>query len=444
VKRVGGIFGQILSHDNLELAFYKACRGKRTHPDCRQYAANLDAELAKLHDGLADGTFRIGRYHRFRVHDPKEREICAAPFRERVLHHAIMNVCEAHFERWLEPTTFACRKGMGQLKAVEAAGRNARTCEWYMKCDFRKYFDSIPHAGLIRMLERRFKDRDVLAWFGRIIATYEKTPQTGIPIGNLTSQHLANLYLAPLDRLHRGLAVRYVRYMDDFVYWSDSKETLLDLRDRLGHFVKDDLGLTLKQPPHIQRTSRGMDFLGYRVMRGGLKPSRASLRRYRRKVTFYERLVEAGWWSESDFERHVTPMTSFLAHARSEGWLRGFHERKYRKILASDETRRGATASNVAAAGTTTPRTAAPRTATTTPRRTATTTTASAFVVACPQQRSPQAGHPPSGTGLRASEANTNRLHAPGSAIRSRERCVQALFDFETDLPIAPREGDAS
>jgi len=429
VKRVGGIFGKVLERDNLELAFYKACRGKRAHADCLSFAVHLHEELDRLRDGLADGSYPIGNYHRFRINDPKEREICAAPFCERVLHHALMNVCEPYFERWLEPTTFACRKDMGQLKAVEAARRNARTRMWYMKCDFRKYFDSIPHAGLIRMLERRFKDKDVLMWFKRIIATYEKTPQTGIPIGNLTSQHLANLYLDPLDRLHRSLKVKYVRYMDDFVYWSDSKEALLAMRERLERFAADELGLVLKCPPHIQRTSCGMDFLGYRVMRGDLKPSRASLRRYRRKVTFYERLVEAGVWNEADYERHVTPMTSFLAHARSELWLRRLHERTYRKMIsASDETRRGATASFAAATGTTTPRTAAPRTATTTPRRTATTTTASAYVVDCPQQRSPRAGHPPSETGLRASEANTHGRHVAGSAIRTRERHVQAYF----------------
>ena len=323
MKRVGNIFEDVVEPTNLELAFWKASRGKRARQDQREYAANLDAELARLRDGLIDGTYPIGNYRRFIVYEPKERIICAAAFRERVLHHALMNVLEPWIEKWLIFDTYACRKGKGQIAAVKRAQRFARKYRYFLKCDIRKFFDSVSHEGIEEMLNRKIKDRRVVAWLMKIVATYETTPGRGLPIGNLTSQHLANLYLDRLDRHVPAVSkVSYVRYMDDFVCWSDDKAVLCRIRDAVADFLRREFGLELKESPYINRTFHGMDFLGMRVYPGRVRANRASLDRFERKARLYDHLLADGTWSESLYQERMTALTAFLQQADTLGWRR--------------------------------------------------------------------------------------------------------------------------
>lgn len=317
MKRAGNLFDSVLDMENLRLAFWKASRGKRAREDQREYAANLDVELARLRAGLADGTYPVGEYRRFTVYEPKERIVCAAAFRERVLHHAFMNVLEPWIEKWLVFDTYACRKGKGQLAAVDRALGFARKYRYFLKCDIRKFFDSVPHAGIEAMLRRKIKDESVIWWLMRIVGTYETEPGRGVPIGNLTSQHLANLYLDPLDRFRGG---GYVRYMDDFVYWADDKELLCRVRDAVGGFLMRELGLQLKESPYINRTAHGMDFLGFRVRPDGLRAAREGLKRYKRKMRMCGMLFREGMLSENAYQDRITALTAPLLAARTRGW----------------------------------------------------------------------------------------------------------------------------
>ncbi len=325
MRRAGGLFGSVLDMGNLRLAFWRASRGKRARADQREYAAHLDDELARLRAGLADGTYPVGEYRRFTVREPKERLVCAAPFRERVLHHALMNVLEPWVERWLVFDAYACRRGKGQIAAAARALGFARRYRHFLKCDVRRFFDSVPHAGIEAMLRRKVKDGGVVWWLMRIVRTYEASPGRGLPIGNLTSQHLANLYLDPLDRSRGGGALAgapfgYVRYMDDFVYWADSREALRRARDAAGALLLGGLGLRLKEQPFLNRTAHGMDFLGYRVRPDGLRASREALRRYRRKVRACGMLFRAGALSEGGYQDRLTALTAPLLAARTRGW----------------------------------------------------------------------------------------------------------------------------
>lgn len=326
MKRIGNIFDRVLDWDNLRLAFWKAGRGKRGNPDVLAYQRRLDDELARLRDGLADGSYPVGGYHRFTVYEPKERLICEASFRDRVLHHALMNVCEPFFERWLVSDTFACRVGKGQKAALargaELAARYRRG--WYLKCDVRKYFDNVPHGRVMEMLRRKFKDPMIVFWFGKILDTYETAPGRGLPIGNLTSQHLANLYLDPLDRLReaRGLRVGYVRYMDDFVFWSGDRDVLRGIARALPEFLASRLGLELKRAPEMNRMAQGIAFLGMRLTSTGIRASRETLRRYRAKVRAAERNFTKGIWSEGELAASVESMTAFLRLADTVAWGR--------------------------------------------------------------------------------------------------------------------------
>lgn len=341
MKRVGDIFESVLDIDNIRLAFLKASRGKRIRADQRMFQANLDQELIRLRQGLADGTYPVGNYTCFKIFDPKEREICAAAFGERVLHHALMNVCEPYFEKWLSERTFACRKGYGQLRAVQVAAHAASRHVWYLKCDFRKFFDTIPHAGIKRMLARKFKDGRVIYWFERILSTYQTEKGHGLPIGNLTSQHLANLYLDSLDRLAR---TAYVRYMDDFVFWSNSKDELLELMKDILPWFATGLGLELKEPI-LNRTSKGMDFLGMRVFPGRIGINRRSRNRYRRQMRRYDHLLEAGQMTERVYQDRVTALTAFMQQADTLRWRQNYFGGR-REASGSNRVMRGGSYNN--------------------------------------------------------------------------------------------------
>jgi RNA-directed DNA polymerase len=248
MKRVGNLMEAIADPDNLRLAFWRAARGKAAKAEVRQFRAGLNGELARMGSGLLSGDYPVGRFTQFTVWDPKERRIHAAAFPERVLHHALMNVCEPWFERLLISDTYACRRGMGQWAAVRRAERYAAASRFFLKLDVCKYFDSIVHDRLLAGLERHFKDPLLLHWFRRIVLSHETSPGRGLPIGSLTSQHFANFYLGALDRfVKEGLGRRrYVRYMDDSVVWGASGGELKPVLQALGTFLEVELGLQLK------------------------------------------------------------------------------------------------------------------------------------------------------------------------------------------------------
>jgi len=318
MKRQGNLIERIAAPRNLRLAFLKACRNKRGRPEVLRFRENLDAELENLSRGLLAGEIRWGDYHVFEVADPKPRRIHAAPFASRVAQHAILNQCEAAFESYQIHDSYACRKGKGLDRALERAVRFSRPNHWFLQLDVRKFFDSIDHQVLNRLLERRFKDRTVLRLFASIVDTFHVQPGKGVPIGNLTSQFFANHYLGRLDHhVKEDLRVRrYVRYMDDFILWSPSRTELRDWLRRVEHFVRDDLALALK-PPVVNACSRGMTFLGYRVFPSGARLARRTRSRFRRKARRYVRRFEVGEWNECELARHMLPMLAFVRRGAS-------------------------------------------------------------------------------------------------------------------------------
>ena len=192
------------------------------------FRMKVDCNLEEIRRGLENETARIGAYSYFTIKDPKERIICAASFPERIIHHAVMNICEPYFERFQIFHSYACRKGKGQHAALLSAFHYAKSSPFFLKMDVRKYFDSIDHEILFNRLTRLFKDHRLLDLLSRIIDSYHTAPGKGVPIGNLTSQYFANHYLASFDHyVKETLGVkRYIRYMDDMLFFSSSPSDL--------------------------------------------------------------------------------------------------------------------------------------------------------------------------------------------------------------------------
>jgi hypothetical protein len=313
MKRAGNLFEKIISLDNMQLAFWKAQRGKSSKLEVIRYRENLQANLLDMQKHIIDGSFPIGVYTYFKVMDPKERLICAASFPERVLHHAIINICEPVFERYAIFDSYACRRFKGSHSAVKRASLFACKSQYYLKLDIAKYFDSINHAILYEKLRRIFKDGQLLTLFDKIIASYETACDKGLPIGNLTSQHFANFYLGALDHYIKESLGRkmYIRYMDDFVTFGESKDEMKSLLKIIRAYLKNELNLELKNDIRINKNDEGIDFLGYRVYPDNIRLSKRSAKRFKQKFIICERKLALNEWSEQEYSRRVEPLIAF-------------------------------------------------------------------------------------------------------------------------------------
>lgn len=316
MKRAGGLFERIVRFDNLVAAERRAARGKRDRPSVARFEFYLERELIALQKALATGTYRPGEFFTFEVHDPKRRAICAAPYRDRVVHHAICDLLESVFERRAIFDSYACRRGKGTHAAIARAQQFVRRYRFSLKCDVRHFFASVDHAVLRGLLARLFKEPALLALLDRIIAHGPPgaEPGRGLPIGNLTSQHFANLYLGELDHhLKECLRVKgYLRYMDDVLLFADDKPSLHRVLAEIGGFLADPLGLALKeQATRIAPSGEGIPFLGFQIYPGVIRLNQRTRRRFRRQVQAIEGAYQTG---RIDLQARCERCASLFAH----------------------------------------------------------------------------------------------------------------------------------
>jgi RNA-directed DNA polymerase len=323
MKRVAGLFDQIHQLGNLRAATARAMRGKRNRAEVRRFLESLDDNLAALSLGIREGALPLGRFNQFVIHDPKERLISAPCFRERVLHHAVMSVCEPVMESFAISDSYACRIGGGQFAALSRARHFSRRHRFFLKLDVRKYFESIPKQCLISKLERRFRERRLIDLLANIVHSFEPERSRGLPIGSLTSQHFANFYLGYLDRFAKEqLQIRgYVRYMDDFVLWHNDRSLLRTAAGRIAGFAEGELGLSIK-PALINPVVLGLEFLGHRVYPEGNRLNRRSRRRYRDRVMGIERRLDCGKMGEREAQARLDAATAFTKKASCKRWRR--------------------------------------------------------------------------------------------------------------------------
>lgn len=322
MRRVGHLFDRISDYENLREAYRRAVQGKRDRSETIRFAINLDDQLQQISAALQQGTISVGNYQQFVIHDPKMRIITAPGFAERVLHHAILNVCEPVFERTLIDDTFACRRGRGRLVALQRAREFAHRFPFYLKFDIRKYFDSIPHLELMGRLSGIFRESRLLALFERIIHGFRGELGVGLPIGSLTSQHFANCYLGTFDRYAKEtLRIRgYVRYMDDMVFWGASAQALRAIAEDCRGFLSQTLRLSFKAEPEINRTVHGVDFLGSRLFPTHLELNHRSRIRFRRQLSLLEAAWNEGQISDRELQQRTTSLLAFTTAGGIASW----------------------------------------------------------------------------------------------------------------------------
>lgn len=347
MKRAGNLMDKIAEPNNLRLAFYKAQKGKRSKSDVQLFVKNLDKNLVKLRDGILNNTVEIGNYHYFKIYDPKERLICASAFVERVLQHAIMNICHPVFESFQISDSYACRLNKGTFAALDRAAKFQQQSAWFLKLDIKKYFNSIHHAILMEMLQRRIKDEKVLRLLYRIIESYENLPGCGLPIGNLTSQYFANHYLALADHFAKEqLHLKYyVRYMDDMVLWSNSCDQLMDAGLKFVQFIEESLQLELN-PPSLNKTEHGLTFLGFRVYPGKTLLSQRSKLRFFTKLKAKTIALDSGVINQQEFSQTAMALYGFIGHANSKGFSVKTLNRIRTHVTGSNRVLRGGSWNN--------------------------------------------------------------------------------------------------
>jgi RNA-directed DNA polymerase len=321
MKRVGGLYGAILARENFLLAFHRAAKGKRYRPEVRKFQDDLPDWLGSIAQRVSSGGFSFGRFHQFLIRDPKERIITAPCFEERVVHHAIMNVCEPVLDRWLIADTFACRRGRGREAAIDRAMQFCRTQPWCLKLDIRKYFDSIDHDRLLELLARRFKEVPLHSLLDRIVRSFRGTKGIGLPIGSLMSQHFANYYLGWFDRyVKESLQVRgYVRYMDDMLIWGDDRYELPRIQRECDAFVASELRVEFK-PAQVRRVEQGISFLGCRLFSTHVELNRLSKQRWQRRVHLLEKAHRLGLLSDLDLQSRLASLTAFARGGGVRSW----------------------------------------------------------------------------------------------------------------------------
>ncbi|HLD55027.1 MAG TPA: reverse transcriptase domain-containing protein [Candidatus Nanoarchaeia archaeon] len=305
MKTYKNLFEKVYSYENLYNAYLKAKRGKGNIKEVLEFTYNLESELLNLQYELKNQVYKTGNYRHFIIFEPKERKISALPFRDRVVHHAVYFVMEPIFEKKFIYDSYACRKRKGThagVKKLQKFIRKIKDNSYALKCDISKYFLSVDHEVLKKIIRKKIADKNFLCLLNNIIDSSEK----GIPIGNLTSQLFANIYLNELDEFVKyELKIKYyLRYMDDFVLLHESKQYLHSLREKIKLFLS-----SIKLEFHPKKVSifpirLGIDFLGYKIFKNHksvrkstvkrfIKNAKTKIKIYNSKIIYFDKLMES-------------------------------------------------------------------------------------------------------------------------------------------------------
>lgn len=320
------LIGKIIAWDNLLKAHHLARRGKRNRADVVEFESCLWENLAALQMEMLWGSYQPGRYRAFMIREPKLREISALPYRDRVVQHAICNICGPIWNNAMIDDTFACRPGKGTHAAADRTQRWLRDMHksgrdvWILKMDVSKYFQNIRHRHAKKVIRRKISCPKTLKLLDRIIdsTAAENDPDpAGIPVGNLTSQWIANLIGNEFDQwAKREMRIkRYIRYMDDTVVLCWSKHEALELRDRFAHKL-ECFGMKFSKTS-ILPAARGVNFVGYRIWHDHRLLRRQSIKDMTKRLRSMQAAYEKGKLSLTSISARIKSWIAHTDHANS-------------------------------------------------------------------------------------------------------------------------------
>jgi retron-type reverse transcriptase len=330
MKRQGNLWESVVAFENLVAAARQAQRGKRYRINVLTFNYALETELLTLQEELVSQTYQPGEYRTFQIVEPKKRMISAAPYRDRVVHHALCNIIAPIFEQTFTRDSYANRTGYGTHRALQTFVKHARSNRYVLQCDVRKYFPSIDHEILKTIIRRKIKCRQTLWLIETIIDASNQQESTnhhfpcddlftpyerrrGLPIGNLTSQFFANVYLNGFDHFVREeLKVNgYVRYVDDFALFGNDLEFLNQVRKLIEDYLANLRLLIHPVKSQLFETRRGANFVGFRVLPDRLRVRSENLRRARRRLRLLQMRYREG---EIGLGKLTECIRSWIAH----------------------------------------------------------------------------------------------------------------------------------
>jgi retron-type reverse transcriptase len=324
MQRIGNLYDQLCSFSNLYLAWQKTRRGSGRSVERATYFMVLETELLDLQEKLLAENWEPAPFRYFDIYDPKHRTIAVAEFRDRVMHHALVNVLEPIYEKSFIADSFATRKGKGVHSAVYRAQHFLRQNEFFLKTDVEKFFDSVDHQILCEILARKIKDPKLIRVCEKVIRGGGSGGK-GLPIGNRTSQFFANVYLDQLDHLIKDrMGVKgYVRYMDDFVIFGNDKTELHHIKSTIIPFLDQELKLGLKPSATLlNRRQHGLPFLGRRIFPQLIRLRTENLRRITQRLTHKEYLFRNGEIDEATFQYSMNSYWAMLSYDQDLAPLR--------------------------------------------------------------------------------------------------------------------------
>lgn len=351
------LYDKLCSYDNLLLAYKKARRSKGKKWYVKEFESNLKKELLKLEHELRIMTYSPSLMKKFVIHEPRTRIISASHFRDRIVHHAICNILEPIFEKVFIYDSYASRKKKGTYAALERFdhfkrkvsingkllpnAKNANHVYGYvLKADIKHYFDSVDHEILLRIIRKRIADERVLTLIKRVIDNHEcKIPHKGMPIGNLTSQFFANIYLNELDYFvkHKLKAKHYIRYLDDFAVLDSSKEKLEFCKIQINEFLKT---IDLQLHPDKSKVipfHKGVKFLGFRIFYHFKLPKKGNLRKIRHRIDYFVDLYKDGIMRKDEVSERVEGWNAYAVHANTYKLRRRMMKNLKKSIARTDK-----------------------------------------------------------------------------------------------------------
>ncbi len=317
-------FEDIISVENLLEAWKEFAVGKKKRKDVQGFSLYLMDNIFDLHFDLANLAYKHSAYQAFRINDPKPRKIHKATVKDRVLQHAVFRALYSIFDKSFIADSYSCRDYKGTHKAVnrlrkfafKVSQNNTQNC-FVLQCDIKKFFDSIDHKILLALLKKKIQDEKLLWLLNEIISSFSVSPSIGLPLGNITSQLFANIYLNEFDQFikHKLRLKYYIRYCDDFIVLSESEKFLENLISQVDSFLKDNLKLNLHyEKTKIKKYHQGIDFLGFvsfqhhRILRVKTK------KRMFAKLKIKKEQLEAGEVSKISFNQTLQSYLGILKH----------------------------------------------------------------------------------------------------------------------------------